>query len=87
MKNLIEENYKSIVARGLITPLTLRKEFIDKLHEEVGEFTEVFEKSMLIDSEELADIILVCLNIAKHFNIDIEKELNNKIKKNYERAD
>jgi NTP pyrophosphatase (non-canonical NTP hydrolase) len=36
--------------------------------------------------EELADVILVCLNIAKHYKIDIEKELNNKIKKNFKRS-
>ena len=39
-----------------------------------------------INSEELADIILVCFNIAKHYNIDIEKELKNKIEINYKRA-
>jgi len=39
----------------------------------------------MIDAEELADIILVCLNIAKHYNIDIEKELKNKIQVNFKR--
>jgi len=37
-------------------------------------------------SEELADVILTALNFAKHYDIDIEKELNNKIVKNYDRA-
>ena len=87
MKNLIEENYKSIVARGLITPSTTRSEFIYKLFEEVDEF----EKANYLNDwgnieEELADIILVCLNFAKHYKIDIEKELNNKIKKNFQRS-
>jgi len=43
----------------------------------------------MIDSEELADIILVCLNIAKHYNkhynIDIEKEMKGKIAVNFNR--
>jgi len=86
MKNIIEENYKSIVARGLITPSTLRQSFVDKLQEEVKEFTDVFNDTMMIDKEELSDVILVCLNIAKHYNIDIETELKNKIQVNYERA-
>ena len=67
MKNIIEENYKRTVTRGLITPSTLRKSFIDKLIEEVKEFTDEYEKGWLIDKEELADIILVCLNISKHY--------------------
>jgi predicted house-cleaning noncanonical NTP pyrophosphatase (MazG superfamily) len=79
MKDLIEENYKSIVKRGLITEKTSLKEFTDKLDEEVKEFKEYY------DPEELADIILVCLNIAKHWNIDIEKELKKKIEINFNR--
>jgi len=79
MKYLIESNYNSIVKRGLINSHTKFKEFIDKLDEEVNEYKESNEP------EELADIILVCLNIAKHYDIDIETELKNKITKNYER--
>jgi predicted house-cleaning noncanonical NTP pyrophosphatase (MazG superfamily) len=79
MKYLIESNYRSIVGRGLINSHTKLKEFISKLDEEVNEFKESNEP------EELADIILVCLNIAKHYDIDIEKELKNKIIKNQNR--
>jgi len=94
MKNLIEENYKSIVASGLITPSTKLNDFIDKLLEETMEFHDAsnnFLKNPTISNnlkmdEELADVILVCLNIAKHYKIDIEKELNNKIKKNFKRS-
>jgi len=87
MKNLIEENYKSIVSRGLISPTTTRSEFIDKLFEEVAEFEEANDLNDWGNiEEELADIILVCLNFAKHYKIDIEKELNNKIKKNFKRS-
>ena len=81
MKDIIEQNYNSIVKRGKIKKYTTLQEFIDKIDEEVNEFKESNEP------EELADIILVCLNLARHFNIDIEKELMNKISKNFERSD
>jgi len=79
MKKIIESNYKSIVKRGLINDTTSYQDFIDKLDEEVAEFKEDYRP------EELADIILVCLNIAKHYNIDIEKELLKKIEINKNR--
>lgn len=85
MKDIIEENYNSIVKRGLIKPTTLREEFVNKLLEEVKEFTDVFDEKMLIDETELADIILVCFNIARHYGIDIEKELKKKIEINKNR--
>jgi NTP pyrophosphatase (non-canonical NTP hydrolase) len=53
-----------------------------KLEEEVQEFIEAETLSLPNANEELADIILVCLNFAKHYEIDIEQELTNKIKKN-----
>ena len=96
MKKLIQDNYDSIVKRGLITSSTNSKDFIKKLDEEVKEFKECIDIIAKVDKvkkqhfdnldEELADIILVCLNFAKHYNIDIEKQLIKKIKKNYERA-
>lgn len=79
MKELIESNYQSIIKRGLIKPETSMQDFVNKLDEEVAEFKEFYE------AEELADIILVCLNLARHFNIDIEKELLKKIEINKNR--
>jgi predicted house-cleaning noncanonical NTP pyrophosphatase (MazG superfamily) len=79
MKELIEENYNSIIKRGLINEKTILQDFLNKLDEEVQEFKD--DNSY----EELADIILVCLNIARHYNIDIENELINKINKNKNR--
>lgn len=87
MKNIIENNYKSIVARGFISPSTTKLDFINKLYEEVAEFEECYVNNKgEINAEELADVILVALNIAKHYNIDIEKELKNKIEINFNRA-
>lgn len=86
MKNIIETNYESTVKRGLINRETSKYEFISKIKEEVMELEIAdMNRDWKNFNEELADIILVCLNFAKHYNIDIEKELINKIKINYNR--
>lgn len=91
MKKLIEANYKSIVKRGLINEDTSAMDFLLKIKEEVDEFKyEIYhfnDNGTSNENEELADIILTCLNFARHFNIDIEKELKNKIRKNETRKD
>ena len=87
MKTLIKQNYDSIVKRGLINNSTTLFEFIDKLYEEVSEFEESLEFDNMDNfKEELADIILVCFNIAEHYKIDIEIELKKKIEINYLRV-
>lgn len=87
MKQLIEENYKSIKARGLITPLTNMDDFISKLDEELNEFKEAVEIGTIKEiSEELSDIILTALNTGRHFGFDIENDLNRKIEINKQRA-
>lgn len=88
MKKLINDNYKSIVDRGFITPTTTLFEFLDKLDEEVKELKKESEipKQYSNLNEELADVIMVCLNLAKHYHIDIEQEIKNKIKINKYRA-
>ena len=87
MKRLIEHNYESTCKRGLITDKTHQADFLFKLEEEVKEFFEatIIKKDLEHEQEELADIILVCLNYARHNNWDIEKIMNDKIDKNYER--
>jgi NTP pyrophosphatase (non-canonical NTP hydrolase) len=97
MKKIIETNYDSTVKRGLITPETNILDFYKKLKEEVGELEQAIDelfkcveaKAIHFKNieEELCDVILVCLNCAKHFDIDIEEELKNKIKKNYSRSE
>ena len=88
MKKLINDNYKSIVDRGFITPTTTLFEFLDKLDEEVRELNQeaLISKEWSNLPEELADVIMVCLNMANHFNIDIQEEIKNKIKINKQRA-
>ncbi len=82
---LINDNYDSIVKRGLITSQTTKEDFINKLNEEISEFIHEYNERGVIDPEELSDIILVCFNMAKHYDINIEEELKNKIKTNFKR--
>lgn len=88
MKELISDNYQSIVDRGLISPTTTLFEFLDKLEEEVKELEKEALRPKQYSNlpEELADVIMVCLNLAKHYDIDIEQEIKNKIKINKYRA-
>lgn len=87
MKKIIEQNYDSIVKRGLISPITTQQEFLDKLFEEVSELEEAHLNNDFSNlKEEMADVILTVLNFANHYKIDIEKELTDKIKKNYKRV-
>lgn len=95
MKNIIDNNYASIVKRGLITSDTSVFQFLDKIYEEVGELEEAVNDMSETNNikqehfnninEELADVILTCLNMARHFDIDIEKELTKKIETNFKR--
>ena len=86
LDDLIQSNYNSIVVRGLIHNATTKDEFVNKLWEECEEFTDIFNRTETVDPEELADVILVCLNIAKHYSIDIEQEMRGKIAVNLKRA-
>jgi len=87
LSHIINRNYNSIIERGLITKHTTKEDFLNKLIEESSEVSEAIDKKDDENlSEELADVILTVLNFAKHYDIDIENELNKKIKKNYERA-
>ena len=87
MDKLIEDNYKVTVDRGCISPSTTLFEFLDKLEEETEELIKEALKPKQYSNlpEELADVIMVCLNMAKHYNIDIEQEIKNKIEINRNR--
>jgi NTP pyrophosphatase (non-canonical NTP hydrolase) len=88
MKKLIQDNYDSIVARGLITPSTTNSQFIMKLEEEVQELIDEVRSDSLNPNapKEMADVILTVLNFAKHHNIDIEKVLKEVVEDNFKRA-
>ena len=87
MEDLINNNYNSIKARGLITSSTTKAQFIDKLFEEVSEVEDAVLNNDLGNlQEELADVILTALNFAKHYDFDIEQELKKKVEINFKRA-
>jgi len=87
LKEITERNYKATVKRGLITPDTNTSHFIGKIDEELIELDEVCYIDGVSDESELADIIIVCLNMAKHFNIDIQEALEEKTIYNETRKD
>jgi len=86
MKNIIDINYEVTVNRGLISKETKMSDFVMKLEEEVQEFIDAALNGEGDEIHELADIVLVCLNIAKHYSIDIEKQLLINIAKNVTRV-
>lgn len=87
MDKIIEDNYKVTVDRGCISPSTNLFDFLDKLEEETEELIKEALKPKQYSNlpEELADVIMVCLNMAKHYKIDIEQEIKNKIEINRNR--
>lgn len=86
MKKIIEFNYQSTVNRGLINEDTTIDDFINKIKEEE---LEMIDESYNVESDlfanELADLIMVCFNIARHYKIDIERHILNNILKNMKR--
>lgn len=82
MKHIIEFNYETTKKRGLISKDTRQENFVMALEEEVSEFIDAALHEKGDYDTELADIILVCLNIAKHYGIDIESQMVRNIAKN-----
>lgn len=86
MKQLIEDNYKVTIKRGLINPSTTVQDFIDKIYEEVDELQNEIDAGKTYNFDnlkyELADVILTCLNMSKHFNIDIEQQMKSNVRRN-----
>lgn len=88
LKEIQNRNYKATVKRGLITNQTPGYGFIDKIYEETSELEYNYMHTIgKIDPLELSDIIIVCLNMAKHYNIDIQKALEEKTIFNENRKD
>jgi len=85
MKTIIETNYATTVARGKINDSTTAAQFIMALEEEVQELIDALLDDIANVDHELADVILVCLNMARHWGIDIEDQLIKNITKNIDR--
>lgn len=92
IQQLIDRNYAAQVRRGQITPETNAYEFIEKIDEEVEELNvsifrlqEKFQDGL--DDKELIDIMLVCFSMAKHFGIDWQQVMKDKVEFNETRED
>jgi len=89
LKQIIEENYQAVVARGSIYPETRLTDFFEKADEEKKEMVDAYYESGEYSQEferELIDCICVYMNLARHLDIDIEQGLIDNYKRNYERA-
>ena len=64
--NIFTKNYEAVVNRGLINSQTTKKDFLNKLIEELDEFGEEFDNDNQLlndrEAEELTDIINTCNN-------------------------
>ena len=92
IKELADRNYNAQLKRGTITDKTIGDDFLCKIQEEIDELADSYTRYLYlekeqIDEKELADIILVCLAMAKHFKIDIFKVLEEKVVYNENRED
>jgi len=89
IQEIIERSYQATVKRGLINDKTSKIDFLEKIKEEYYELrTSMYSyKYEYFDESELADIVLVCFNMAKHFDIDLIKAIEEKTIYNEKRTD
>ena len=79
--------YDCAVKRNKITGHHDWEEFMKDLSSEFAELACSGHIGKNVTSEELADVILVCISIANHYHIDIEKAILDKMRFNSERND
>ena len=79
IKEIIGRNYYTNKRRGLITGKSDEIDFMAKLEEELHELIESTVLERRTDKKKLADIVLVCFSMAKHFNIDLLKVMEEKV--------
>jgi NTP pyrophosphatase (non-canonical NTP hydrolase) len=88
IKEIINRNYTAQLKRGKVTSKIDFYDWIIDIRDEVNELWNSYPKhNSTFDEKELADIILVCLSMSKHYNIDIVKALEEKTLFNEERKD
>jgi NTP pyrophosphatase (non-canonical NTP hydrolase) len=88
IKEIINRNYTAQLKRGKVTKKIDFYDWIIDIRDEVNELWNSYPKhNSTFDEKELADIILVCLSMSKHYQIDIVKVLEEKTKYNEERKD
>jgi NTP pyrophosphatase (non-canonical NTP hydrolase) len=90
IQQLIDRNYAAQIKRGQITMEKTLNDFLQKIDEEVKEFKNSYTNDGYfedIDDKELIDIMLVCFSMAKHFGIDWQKVMTDKVEFNEKRKD
>lgn len=88
IQELIDRNYSAQIKRGQITPDTDLSDCIDKIKEELKELVDSYiETNKDFDPKELIDIMLVCFSMAKHFGIDWQQVMKEKVEFNEKRLD
>ena len=85
LDDVVDRNYFANIRIGKISDKTNARVFIAKIHEEVGELIESWDGCDSFDKVELADVALVCFSMAKHFGVDLQKEMEKKMTYNEER--
>jgi NTP pyrophosphatase (non-canonical NTP hydrolase) len=91
IEELIDRNYAAQIKRGQITPETDLLDCIGKIREELSELVNSYDTTLgaveSIDEKELIDIMLVCFSMAKHFGIDWQQVMKDKVEYNEKRLD
>ena len=87
LDDVVNRNYFANIKRLKISDKTTVRDFLGKIHEEVGELIESFDGDDIFDKVELADVTLVCFSMAKHFGINLVDEMAKKMKVNEKRND
>ena len=88
IQEITDRNYSATVKRGQITDKTQAYNFTSKINEENNELDEsIYNCGREFDKSELADITLVCFAMAKHYNIDLIKTMEDKMLYNEKRID
>ena len=86
LDDVVNRNYFANVKRLKISDKTTVRDFLSKIHEEVGELIESWDGCDSFDKVELADVTLVCFSMAKHFGINLVDEMEKKMKVNEKRS-
>lgn len=85
LEQIIEQNYQVTHNRGLITDHTNARDFVNKIREEVAE-VEAEPDLSEAQFQEVADVILTCLNYFNHFGVNAKAMLEIIISKNKNRV-
>lgn len=87
LDDVVDRNYFANIRRLKISDKTTVRDFLGKIHEEVGELIVSWDGCDSFDKVELADVTLVCFSMAKHFDINLIDEMQKKMKVNEKRND